>query len=107
MTDPTAPLTPERLTELAQYNRLGRARSFSVLLVPPTVEELDEVFALALAALDRERAAPSLDVERLARALVKWGGPLHAEGILPLDDEGRVAARSIAAEYARLEATDD
>lgn len=47
----TRELTDERLVELAQYNRLGRAGGFMTLISPPTGEELDAVFALARRAL--------------------------------------------------------
>lgn len=47
--------------------------------------------------------AEGLDVERLARALVAWAGPLHEHGILTLADEGRTSAAAIAREYAALQ----
>jgi hypothetical protein len=41
-----------------------------------------------------------LDVERLARALVAWGGEFHATGTIRLTNDGLDAARAIAREYA-------
>jgi hypothetical protein len=63
-----------------------------------TAEDVDRLFAT----LDAERARP-LDVDRLARALVAWGGQLHAAGIVTLEDDGRTAAAAIAREYAAIE----
>ena len=64
-------LNAARLTELAQYNRLGRAGGFFALIVPPTVEELDEVFELAQEALVVAREPAGAGLREAARTLVE------------------------------------
>ena len=108
MTEPTpAPLTPEEKRELRESFAAGMRQDRNATAVFARAD-----IARLLATLDRERATPSLDVERLARALFAWDRSEHdwvVEGDWPLaEPRWRAVAGTIAAEYARLaEPTDD